>query len=62
MEEKGVAPLYHKMHVSSSGQNFAEYGLLLGFIAVLVVVAAVTIGADLLTYLDTLAQAIESWM
>ena len=40
------------------GQDFAEYALLLGFIAVLVIVIAVTVGDDVSAYFNALALAI----
>ena len=44
------------------GQNLAEYGLLVGFIAVIIAVAVITLGMNLEQYFATLTQAIENLM
>jgi pilus assembly protein Flp/PilA len=43
------------------GQDLAEYGLLLGFIAVVLMVAVALLGDSLLAYFGTLATAVEDW-
>jgi Flp pilus assembly pilin Flp len=43
------------------GQDFAEYALFIGFIAVVVFVAASLLGDNLHQYLDVLVQAINAW-
>ena len=52
--------MYHKMLVSSRGEDFAEYVLLLGFIAVLVFALVTAIGGNIAAYLNVLAQAFEN--
>ena len=47
--------------MSESGQDYAEYALLFGFIAIVVIAAITLLGDSVATYFDTLVQAIESW-
>jgi pilus assembly protein Flp/PilA len=46
---------------SEEGQDLAEYGLLLGLIAVIVMIAVAALGNSLLAYFDTLSAAVGSW-
>ena len=46
---------------AEAGQDLAEYGLLLGFIAVVVMIAVVLLGDSLLAYFNVLATAVEGW-
>jgi pilus assembly protein Flp/PilA len=43
------------------GQDLAEYGLLLGLIAVVVMIAVALLGDSLLAYFNVLAAAVEGW-
>jgi Flp pilus assembly pilin Flp len=43
------------------GQDLAEYGLLLGFLAVVVMIAVATLGYYLLDYWSTLSLAVGVW-
>ena len=43
------------------GQDLAEYGLLLGLIAVIVMIAVAALGDSLLALFDRLAVAVGSW-
>lgn len=43
------------------GQDFAEYALLIGFIAVLVFLAVTVLGDNFREYVGVLATAIEGW-
>jgi Flp pilus assembly pilin Flp len=47
---------------SEEGQDLAEYGLLLGFLAVVVMIAVATFGYYLYAYLSMLAEAIAVWV
>jgi Flp pilus assembly pilin Flp len=46
---------------NEEGQDLAEYGLLLGFLAVVVMIAVATLGYYLLVCWGTLAEAIGVW-
>jgi Flp pilus assembly pilin Flp len=46
---------------SEEGQDLAEYGLLLGFIAVIVMVAVAALGGSLLDYFNRIAAAVAAW-
>ena len=46
---------------TEEGQDLVEYGLLLGFIAVVVVVAVAALGESLLAYFGALATAVAAW-
>jgi Flp pilus assembly pilin Flp len=46
---------------SEEGQDLAEYGLLLGFLAVVVMIAVAALGYYLLFCWGTLAEAIGVW-
>jgi pilus assembly protein Flp/PilA len=46
---------------TEEGQDLAEYGLLLGLIAVIVMIAVAALGESLLSFFDRLAAAIASW-
>jgi pilus assembly protein Flp/PilA len=46
---------------SEEGQDLAEYGLLLGLIAVIVMVAVAALGNSLLGLFDRLAAAVSAW-
>jgi pilus assembly protein Flp/PilA len=46
---------------SEEGQDLAEYGLLLGLIAVVVMIAVALLGDSLLAYFNVLAAAVEGW-
>ena len=46
---------------SEEGQDLAEYALLLGLIAVVVMVAVMALGNSLLTFFQTLAAAVAAW-
>jgi Flp pilus assembly pilin Flp len=46
---------------NEEGQDLAEYGLLLGFLAVVVMIALATLGYYLLFYWGTLAEAVGVW-
>jgi Flp pilus assembly pilin Flp len=43
------------------GQDLAEYGLLVGFIALIVLIGASLLGQNLLTYFQNLATWVTSW-
>jgi Flp pilus assembly pilin Flp len=43
------------------GQDLAEYGMLLGLIAVIVMVAVAVFGESLLAFFDRLAAAVVAW-
>jgi Flp pilus assembly pilin Flp len=47
---------------SEEGQDLAEYGLLVGFLAVVVMIGLATLGYTLLFYWGTLAEAIGAWL
>ena len=47
--------------MNETAQDYAEYAILLGFIAVLVIVGVTVLGESILGYFDTLVQAIPSW-
>ena len=46
---------------TEEGQDLAEYGLLLGFLAVVVMIAVMLLGDSLLGFFDVLASAVEGW-
>jgi Flp pilus assembly pilin Flp len=46
---------------AEEGQDLAEYGLLLGFLDVVVMIAVATLGYYLLAYWDTLVLAVGVW-
>jgi pilus assembly protein Flp/PilA len=46
---------------NEEGQDLAEYGLLLGLIAVVVMIAVALLGESLLAYFDVLATAVAGW-
>ena len=46
---------------TEEGQDLAEYGLLLGLIAVIVMVAVAALGDSLLALFNRLADAVASW-
>jgi pilus assembly protein Flp/PilA len=46
---------------TEEGQDLAEYGLLLGLIAVIVMIAVAALGDSLLALFDRLAAAVASW-
>ena len=46
---------------NEEGQDLAEYGLLLGFLGVVVMIAVATLGYYLLAYWGALALAIGVW-
>jgi Flp pilus assembly pilin Flp len=46
---------------SEEGQDLAEYALLLGLIAVVVMVAVMALGQSLLTFFSTLATSVAAW-
>jgi Flp pilus assembly pilin Flp len=46
---------------SDEGQDLAEYALLLGLIAVVVMVAVIALGNSLLAFFNTLAEAVGDW-
>ena len=46
---------------SEEGQDLAEYGLLLGFLAVVVMIAVATLGYYLLFFWGTMAETIAVW-
>lgn len=46
---------------ADEGQDLAEYGLLLGFLAVVVMIAVAALGYYLLAYWETLVLAVEVW-
>ena len=46
---------------NEEGQDLAEYGLLLGLIAVVVMVAVAAIGGSLFEIFDFLATSAEGW-
>jgi Flp pilus assembly pilin Flp len=43
------------------GQDLAEYGLLLGFLAVVVMIAVATFGYYLLAFWSMLAESLGAW-
>lgn len=46
---------------NEEGQDLAEYALLLGLIAVVVMVAVMTLGNSLATFFGTVAAAVTAW-
>jgi Flp pilus assembly pilin Flp len=52
--------ILNRLH-NEEGQDLAEYGLLLGFLAVVVMIAVATLGYYLLAYWSLLAEAIGVW-
>ena len=46
---------------SEEGQDLAEYALLLGLIAVVVMVAVMALGNSLLAFFNTIAAAVAAW-
>jgi pilus assembly protein Flp/PilA len=46
---------------NEEGQDLAEYGLLLGLIAVVVMIAVALLGESLLAYFDVLDTAVAGW-
>jgi Flp pilus assembly pilin Flp len=44
------------------GQDLAEYGLVLGFLAVVVMIAVATLGYYLLFFFGSLAGTLAPWM
>jgi pilus assembly protein Flp/PilA len=46
---------------AEEGQDLAEYGLLLGLIAVVVMIAVVLLGESLLVYFNVLAASVDGW-
>jgi pilus assembly protein Flp/PilA len=46
---------------AEEGQDLAEYGLLLGLIAVVVMIAVAVLGESLLAYFNVLAAAVAGW-
>ncbi len=52
--------LYHLCGQSEMGQDMAEYSILIGLIALLVVVSLTIIGGSISTIFSTLAVAIQN--
>jgi Flp pilus assembly pilin Flp len=46
---------------TEEGQDLAEYGLLMGFIAVVLVIAVAVVGEGLLAYFEVLGAEVEGW-
>jgi Flp pilus assembly pilin Flp len=46
---------------SDEGQDLAEYALLLGLIAVVVMVAVIALGEGIRSFFQTLATAVAAW-
>lgn len=46
---------------SEEGQDLAEYGLLLGLIAVIVMIAVAALGDSLLAYFTSIAASVSAW-
>lgn len=46
---------------TEEGQDLAEYGLLLGLIAVIVMIAVAALGDSLLALFNRLAAAVAAW-
>jgi Flp pilus assembly pilin Flp len=46
---------------NEEGQDLAEYGLLLGLIAVVVMIAVALLGESLLAYFSVLATEVAAW-
>jgi Flp pilus assembly pilin Flp len=46
---------------SEDGQDLAEYGLLLGLIAVIVMVAVAALGDSLFAFFERLGAAVTAW-
>jgi pilus assembly protein Flp/PilA len=63
-EERNVLNLYLNIInwlKSEEGQDLAEYALLLGLIAVVVMVAVMALGNSLLGFFNTLSAAVAAW-
>jgi Flp pilus assembly pilin Flp len=52
--------IFNWLH-NEEGQDLAEYGLLLGFLAVVVMIALATFGYYLLFFYGTLTGTLEAW-
>lgn len=53
--------LVKKFFVEEEGQDLVEYGLLVAFIALLVVVAVMFLGGTLTNFFNKLGQNIAEW-
>lgn len=56
LEESGPVVPHHK---SEKGQDLSEYGLLVGFIAIVVLAGAILFGQNLLAYFNELANLVN---
>ena len=66
LPERGTIMLILSLNIlnwlkSEEGQDLAEYGLLLGFLAVVVMIAVATLGFYLLAYFGTVGTAVMAW-
>lgn len=52
---------YFSLRTNEKGQDLAEYGLLIGVIALIVIVGAALVGTNLLTFFNGLATTIAGW-
>ena len=66
LPERGTIMLILSLNIlnwlnSEEGQDLAEYGLLLGLIAVIVMIAVAALGNSLLAYFNRIAAAVAAW-
>lgn len=52
---------YFALRTNEKGQDLAEYGLLIGVIALIVIVGAALVGTNLLTFFNNLGATIAGW-
>ena len=53
--------MFNKIVKSEKGQDLAEYALLLGLLALVVIVAVTLLGGNLSTLFSDLASAVGTW-
>ena len=52
---------YFALRTNEKGQDLAEYGLLIGVIALIVIVGAALVGTNLLAFFNNLGATIAGW-
>jgi pilus assembly protein Flp/PilA len=58
---EGDKTMFNKIVKSEKGQDLAEYALLLGLLALVVIVAVTLLGGNLSTLFSELASAVGTW-
>ena len=57
-----IANIFSRLRQGESGQDLTEYGMMVAFIAIVVVLAVVFFGAQVSAFIGDIGASLEEWL